>query len=68
MNGVKAQILKYPNDWRCDAGHGFDKPGGSGKTGRRYFKDDDGSDWHEVQLRPLQRRPRDEHDAEDLYP
>lgn len=48
---MKVQILKYPHDWRCDAGHGFDKPGGSGTTGRRYFKDDDGSYWHEVLLR-----------------
>jgi hypothetical protein len=44
-------MVKFPNDWRCDAGHGFDKPGGSGPTGRRYFKDDDGSYWHEVLLR-----------------
>ena len=48
---MRARILRYPNDWRCDAGHGFDKPGGSGTTGRRYFKDDDGTFVHEVLLR-----------------
>jgi hypothetical protein len=51
MNSVKVQIVSLPNDWRCEAGHGFDKPGGSGTTGRRYFKDDDGSYWHEVRVR-----------------
>jgi hypothetical protein len=49
MQGVP--INPYPNDWRCDAGHGFDKPSGKGKTGRRYFKDDDGTFVHQVLLR-----------------
>jgi hypothetical protein len=50
-DSVKVQVASLPNDWRCEAGRGFDKPGGSGTTGRRYFKDDDGSYWHEVRVR-----------------
>lgn len=44
-------INSYPNGWRCDGGRAIDKPGGKGKTGRRWHKDDDGTFLHEVMLR-----------------
>ncbi|RKQ90931.1 hypothetical protein C8N24_0746 [Solirubrobacter pauli] len=44
-------INPYPNGWRCDQRRAIDKSGGSGTTGRRWHKDDDGTFLHEVTLR-----------------